>query len=51
MLELRNFIVMNLRRELFGPRGGVSEVMGEDPASEYVTGILQPMDSTFHLFR
>ena len=51
MLELRNFIVMNLRRELLGPRGGVSEVMNEDPASEYATGILQPMDSTFHLFR
>jgi hypothetical protein len=51
MLEIRNLVVMNLRRELLGPRGGVREVMSEDPASEYVTGILQPKDSTFHLFR
>jgi len=33
-----------LIKEILGPRDGSSEIMNQDPRSEYITGILEPKD-------
>lgn len=43
----RDLLVMALRSEVLGPRGGAWELLGadEDPLDEYITGVLAPRTS------
>ncbi len=40
----RDELVERLRRDLLGPVGGQDEVLDEEPATAYITGVLYPRD-------
>lgn len=41
----RDRLLLALRKELLGPRGGARERLNDDPRDEYVTGVLAPARS------
>jgi len=43
-MPARNLMVIALRKELLGPRGGSFEYIDGDPRSEYLVGVLEPKD-------
>jgi hypothetical protein len=43
-MQSRNLMVIALREELLGPRGGAFEHIDTDPRSKYLVGVLEPKD-------
>jgi hypothetical protein len=46
MSNIRSQLVVELSRELLGPRKGREENIDSNPAGEYLAGVLEPKDST-----
>lgn len=40
---MREKLVTELVKEVLGPRGGIKEILNESPLSEYITGVLIPL--------
>lgn len=41
-MPIRSELVLETVGDLLGPKGGIREVLPENPLSEYITGVLQP---------